>query len=166
LAVDRVILPEIRLLVRTEAMIVLRRRNAFLLTMCLWTLLASSGCGDGKPSIDTSLTEATVTGVVSVKGVPATGGTILFNPSNSGRHVPTRTAEIGPDGRYTIKTYTGDNQVTFGGEIAKKNMGLGLMKEYAGVKAGENTIDYDLMGAGSSQKTTIDLTKKMQRRRG
>ncbi|HZW30095.1 MAG TPA: hypothetical protein VFF52_05265 [Isosphaeraceae bacterium] len=148
-------------------MIVLRRRNAFLLTMCLWTLPASSGCGDGKPSIDTSLNEATVTGVVSVKGVPATGGTILFNPSNSGRIVATRTAEIGPDGRYTIKTYTGDNQVTFGGEIAQKHMGLGLMKEYASVKAGENTIDYDLMGAGSSQKAaTFDLTKKGQRRRG
>jgi hypothetical protein len=149
-----------------EAMIVLRRCNAFLLAMCLWTLPASSGCGDGKPSIDTSLNEATVTGVVSVKGVPATGGTILFNPSNSGRIVATRTAEIGPDGRYTIKTYTGDNQVTFGGEIAKKHMGLGLMKEYAGVKAGENTIDYDLMGAGSSQRATIDPTKKGQRRRG
>ena len=40
-------------------------------------------------------------GVVTVKGEPATGGVILFNPSNSGRIVPARTAEIGPDGRIT-----------------------------------------------------------------
>src|SRR5262245_7601552 len=110
-------------------MIVLRRRDALHISMSFLALAAISGCGDGKPSIDTSLSEATVTGAVSVKGVPATAGTILFNPSNSGRIVPTRSAEIGPDGRYTIKTLTGDNVVTFEGEIAKKNMGLGLMRE-------------------------------------
>jgi hypothetical protein len=120
-----------------------------------------SGCGDAKPYTDTSLTEATVTGVVSVKGAPATGGVIRFNAANSGRIVPARTADIGPDGHYTIKTYTGDNQVTFAGEIAEKNRGLGLMKEYAGVKSGENEINFDLMGGGS-QKGGIDLEKKGQ----
>lgn len=147
-------------------MIVARRCNRVLIAAGLLSLPAITGCGDGKPSIDTSLTEATVTGVVSVKGVPATAGTINFNPSNSGRIVSTKTAEIGPDGRYTIKTYTGDNLVTFGGAIAQKNMGLGLMREYASVKSGANTIDYDLMGAGSSQKAGIDLAKKGQRRKG
>jgi hypothetical protein len=147
-------------------MTVLRRRDVFLCAMTFLTWAAISGCGDGKPSIDTSLTEATVTGVVSVKGEPATGGTIHFNPSNSGRIVPTRTAEIAPDGTYTIKTYTGDNRVTFGGELAKKHMGLGLLREYASVHSGENKIDYDLMGAGSSQKAGIDLEKKAQRKRG
>ena len=74
----------------------------------LWrSWLPPAGCGDGKPWVDTSLKEATVSGVVSVKGKPADGGTILFNPSNSGRIVPSRTAKIGPDGSYTIKTYTG-----------------------------------------------------------
>src|SRR5262245_42120567 len=107
-----------------EAMIVLRRRDALISAITSLILAAAPGCGDGKPTVDTSLNEATVTGVVSVRGVPATGGTILFNPSNSGRIVPTRTAEIGSDGRFTIKTYTGDNQVTFGGEVAKKNPGL------------------------------------------
>ena len=67
-----------------------------------------------------------MSGTVTVKGTPATGGRILFNPSNSGRIVPTRTADIGPDGSYTIKTLTGDNRVTFDGEIATKNMGVGL----------------------------------------
>jgi hypothetical protein len=111
------------------------------------------------------LNEATVTGVVSVKGVPATGGTILFNPSNSGRIVPARTAEIQPDGRYNIKTYTGDNQVTFSGEVATKNMGVGLLREYAGVQSGSNEIDFDLM-SGGGKKGPIDLEKKGMQKGG
>jgi hypothetical protein len=103
--------------------------------------------------------EATVSGKVSVKGTPATGGKILFNPSNAGRIVPSRVADIAADGSYTIKTLTGDNRVTFEGEIATKNMGVGLLKEYAGVETGENHVDFDLMGGGSKQ-ITYDLTKK------
>lgn len=124
-------------------------------------LAMAAGCSDGKPYTDTSLTEATVTGVVSIKGEPATGGIILFNPSNSGRIVPAKSADIGPDGRYTIKTYTGDNQVSFGGEIAEKNRGVGLMKEYASVKSGDNEIDFDLLGE-NSKKGGIDLSRKGQ----
>ncbi len=70
----------------------------------------------------------------------------MFNPSNSGRIVPSRTAEIGSDGRYTIKTYTGDNRVTYGGELAKKYPGLGLRQDYATVASGENSIDFDVAG--------------------
>jgi hypothetical protein len=122
-----------------------------------------SGCGDGKPYTDTSLNEATVSGVVSVNGVPATGGTIYFNPSNSGRIVPTRTAEIGPDGRYTIKTYTGDNQVTYGGDLAKKNTGVGLRRDFATVQSGANTFDFDVMGPGG-KSLNVDLAKRGRRR--
>jgi hypothetical protein len=139
---------------------VFRMRAFYSLTIVSFTLACLQGCGDGKPGVDASLTEATVTGVVSVKGTPATGGQIRFNPSNSGRIVPTRSAEIGPDGRYTIKTYTGDNRVSFDGEVAAKNTGVGLLKEYANVQSGENQIDYDLMGAGSSQKSLYDVSKK------
>ncbi len=117
------------------------------------------GCGEGKPWVDTSLTEASVSGTVSVKGTPATGGKILFNPSNAGRIVPTRTADIGPDGSYTIKTLTGDNRVTFEGELASKNPGLGLIKEYAKVGSGENHVDFDLMGEGS-KNVPYELSKK------
>jgi hypothetical protein len=123
------------------------------------SLAVIQGCGDGKPWVDTSLTEATVTGVVSVKGIPAPGGTILFNPSSAGRIVPTKSAEIGPDGRYTIKTYTGDNRVTFDGEVASKNAGVGLIKEYANVESGENHVDFDLLGEGG-KKAPFELTKK------
>lgn len=142
-------------------MIVLRRRDAFLWAMTFLSWAANPGCGDGKPSIDTSLTEATVTGVVTAKGVPVTGGTINFNPSNSGRIVPTRTAEIGSDGTYTLKTYTGDNLVTYGGELAAKHVGVGLKRDYASVQPGENKLDFDVLEGGKNPN--IDLTKKSQR---
>jgi hypothetical protein len=144
-------------------MIVLRRRDAFLLAMTLVSWAAIPGCGDGKPSMDTSLTEATVKGVVTAKGVPVKGGTINFNPSNSGRIVPTRTAEIGPDGTYTIKTNTGDNLVTYGGELAAKHMGVGLKRDYANVQSGENQLDFDVLEGGKNPN--IDLTKKGQFKR-
>ncbi|MFO0888936.1 MAG: hypothetical protein U0790_07280 [Isosphaeraceae bacterium] len=121
-------------------------------------LLGLAGCGDGKPAIDTSKTEAVVKGVVSIKGTPATGGEIRFNPSNSGRIVPTRTAPIGPDGSYSITTYTGDNVVTFDGEVAARNKGVGLMREYAKVERGEQEINFDLMGEGA-RRVPYDLSK-------
>ena len=120
----------------------------------------AAGCGDGKPWVDTSLNEATVSGVVSVKGKPADGGTIMFNPSNSGRIVPTRTAKIGADGSYTIKTYTGVNQVSFDGEVAAKNRGVGLLKEAVDVAAGENKADFDLLGEGGGKKPLYPIEGK------
>jgi hypothetical protein len=145
-------------------MIILRRRSVFVFGLTFLSLAALPGCGDGKPSVDTSLTEATVSGVVTANGVPATGGTIYFNPSNSGRIVPTKSADIGPDGRYTIKTYTGDNRVTYGGELAKKNTGVGLRKDYADVQRGENKLDFDVLGGGN-KIGDIDLAKKAQGKR-
>src|SRR4029077_7509151 len=102
----------------------------------LFLACATAGCGDGKPWVDKSMTEATVSGIVSVKGKPADGGTILFNGNSSGRSVPIRSAEIGPDGSYTIKAFTGVNQVSFDGKIATKNMGVGLVKEACDVSSG------------------------------
>src|SRR5262249_19964640 len=107
-----------------EPMIVSRRCCSVLRRLMIPLILATiTGCGDGKPYMDPSLTEATVRGTVTAKGEPVTAGRILFNPSNAGRLVPTKTAEIGPDGHYTIKTYTGDNLVTYEGEVAKKYPG-------------------------------------------
>jgi hypothetical protein len=144
-------------------MTVLRRSNSFLPLFALGGLALTAGCGDGKPSVDTSLTEATVSGVVSVRGVPATGGTIHFNPSNYARIVSTRTATIGPDGTYTIKTYTGDNQVTFGGEVAKKNPGVGLLRDFATVKSGQNEINFDVAQGGKTGG--FDITKRVKPKR-
>jgi hypothetical protein len=141
-----------------------RRRGYFLVLTMILNLGTAPGCGDGKPYVDTSLNEATVTGLVSANGVPATAGTIHFNPSNSGRIVATRSAEIGPDGKYTIKTYTGDNQVTYSGELAKKNPGVGLRRDFATVQAGENNFDFDVLGAGG-KSLNFDVTKAKQRKK-
>ena len=110
------------------------------------TLVAlGQGCS-GTPSVDTSLTEVTVTGVVKVKGKPASGGQISFNPSNRDRKVPAFTAPIGQDGNYTIKTYTGENMVTFGGEVAKAYPMLGMTKKFCVVTGGGQQKDFDLLG--------------------
>jgi hypothetical protein len=127
-------------------------------------LLWLAGC-DGKPSVDTSQTEATVTGTVRVRGTPAEGGTILFNPSNSGRLVPTRSAAIGKDGAYTITTLTGGNQVTFGGEVATKNQGVGLAREYVEVKGGENHADFDLLSPNSGKKMPLPIDQLQKKGR-
>jgi hypothetical protein len=143
-------------------MIVLRWRVLVTLALTLPGVALITGCGDGKPSMDTSLTEATVSGVVSVKGIPATGGAILFNPSNAGRIVPARSAPIGPDGNYTIKTLTGTNQVSFEGEVAKKNVGVGLIKDFAEVTSGENKKNFDLMGEGGGKRIQFPADGKRQ----
>jgi hypothetical protein len=129
-------------------------------------VLAIAGCGDGKPWVDSSLNEATVSGVVSVKGKPATGGTILFNPSNSSRIVPTRTAKIGPDGSYSVKTYTGINQVSFDGEVAAKNQGVGLVKEAVDVVGGENKANFDLLGEGGGKKPLYPIDGPLAAKKG
>ena len=142
---------------------IMRRCKAFLAAALLGGAVAS-GCSDGKPYQDTSMREATVSGVVKAKGEPVTtGGSILFNASNSGRIVPTRTATIGPDGRYTIKTYTGVNIVTYEGEIAKKYPGLGLKRDAAEVQSGENSFDFDILE--SAKSPTIDMSKMPKTRK-
>ncbi len=149
-------------------MFVHRRIAGAFVAFGLLTMSTNPGCGDGKPSTDTSLTEATVTGVVKANGEPVTeGGTIAFNPSNYGRKVAARTAQIGPDGRYTITTYTGDNQVSYGGPVASKHPGVGLRHDFATVTSGENTFDFDVLAEGG-KKVSIDPARlpKVGKKRG
>jgi hypothetical protein len=133
-----------------------RRRDPVLWVVALLTLAPSPGCNDGKPSVDTSRNEATVSGTVKVKGVPAEGGTIIFNPSNSERIVAARSAPINKDGTYTITTYTGGNQILFEGDLAMKNREIGLLREYVEVQRGTNTADFDLLGE-NSKKSPLPL---------
>ena len=116
--------------------------------------------------MDTSLNEATVSGVVSVKGKPADGGTILFNASNSGRIVPTRTAKIGPDGSYTVKTYTGINQVSFDGEVDRQEPRRRAGQGSVDVAPGENKADFDLLGEGGGKKPLYPIEGKVRKKTG
>jgi hypothetical protein len=114
-------------------------------------ILAGIGAGcDGRPSVDSSTTEATVSGTILVRGKPATGGEILFNPANVDRPVGPRSAPIGKDGTYTIKTYTGGNQVGFAGSLATENPGLFRFKQYYEVQKGENKKDFDLLNGSEA----------------
>jgi hypothetical protein len=130
-----------------------RRRDAVLWAVVLVTVLMPfcQGCMDGKPSVDSSRNEATVSGTVKVKGVPAEGGSIVFSASNSERIVPPKSAPINKDGTYTVTAYTGGNQILFEGELAKKNPEIGLVREYVEVQRGSNTADFDLLGPNSKK---------------
>jgi hypothetical protein len=72
-----------------------------------------AGCGDGRPSVNSSTTEeGTVRGKVTLAGQPLTGGQLVFNPANYQRKTaPARSASIGDDGTYTVKTLAGSNMV-------------------------------------------------------
>jgi hypothetical protein len=143
--------------VQSQHMIRSQRRQIGQLSMILLIVPFCQGCDEGKPHVDTSKNEATVSGTVKIRGKPAEGGTILFNGSNSERIVEHRTAPIGKDGTYTVKTYVGLNQVTFGGEVAAENRAIGLIHEAAEVQPGENHADFDLLsGRGKGDGATGD----------
>ena len=113
--------------------------------MAALTLWAGGGCGEGKPAVDTSHTEATVKGVVKINGEPATEGEISFDPANYLRkNEVARLAPIGKDGTYTIKTLTGENQIKLKGMLARKTPALQYEARMLDVKSGENTFDFEV----------------------
>jgi hypothetical protein len=126
----------------------------------LAVLIAVLGGCDGAPSVDSSKTEATVTGHVSVKGKPAKGGEIIFDPSNVDRPVGPRSAPIGADGSYTITTFTGGNLVKFGGKLVSENPGLFRFKKYQEFQRGANTADFDLLADAEPASPTIPANPK------
>ncbi len=103
------------------------------------------GCGDsGTPHAESSKTEAKVTGKVTVNGVPAPKGAVLFNPANVNRKdVTSRSAEIRPDGTYEIMTLVGGNTVSAAGTGIKGDGG-GLSTVDFDVQSGTNSLDLDL----------------------
>ena len=152
-------------LVGMAPMIVLRWRVPVRIgddTCSVWPLVPVAGTAN-RASTPRS-TRRPSSGVVSVKGVPATGGTILFNPSNSG---PARPHPVGSDrtGRNLHDQDTdGDNQVSFEGEVAKKNAGVGLIKDFAEVTSGENKKDFDLMGKEGGRSFSFRPTANVRSR--
>jgi hypothetical protein len=122
----------------------MRIRYRFLVSLttaaAVWIIV---GCG-GPPPVDTSNVEANVKGVVKIDGAPATEGDIIFDAANYKRkEVAARSAPIGADGSYTIKTLTGENQVRLGGALVHKKGILGRVTRALDVKPGENTFDFE-----------------------
>jgi hypothetical protein len=112
----------------------LTRSAAATLVMLGW------GCGSGAPPVDTSTTEATVKGIVTIRGKLVAGGTISFDPSNVKRKSePVRSARIGKDGSYTIKTLVGRNNVSVSTPVTVKDPLLQYNSCSFDVANGENT---------------------------
>jgi hypothetical protein len=88
------------------------RHAAGWLALALGAAGVGAGCNPSAPAFSGSREEATVTGIVRVRGKPVTGGEITFRASNVNRpDAPTKNARIGKDGRYTIRTLVGENFV-------------------------------------------------------
>jgi hypothetical protein len=120
-----------------------RRHVVGWLALALW--MAGGGCGNPSGSME----EATVKGIVRVRGKPVTNGQITFHASNiNRRNAPTTNAPIGKDGSYTAKTLVGENSVTVICKelFARKNQMLQDLEDGQLVKiqAGENTLDINV----------------------
>lgn len=113
-------------------------------------LLVGHGCSESTPQIESGSTKATVKGTVRIKGAPATGGTVVFDPSNYKRKSePPRTAPIGKDGTYTVETLTGPNRVSLTGpEVMKALPEAQFQKLDYDVKSGDNSYDISLPVSG------------------
>jgi len=88
--------------------------------------------------------EATVKGTVTVKGEPLTKGQVNFDPANVNRKVGPRTAPIGSDGTYTIKTLIGQNTVRVTGPTIGRDPNLAMNERILDVQSGENQISIEL----------------------
>src|SRR5690606_22925014 len=107
-----------RPIVPSEARPMTRSPASRLLPLLLGALapFVASGCGQGPPPVSASKTEATVRGKVVVRGKAATKGQVVFDPSNIRRKdAVARTAELNPDGTYSITTLIGENDVRYEG---------------------------------------------------
>jgi hypothetical protein len=111
--------------------------------------VAGGGCNTFAPGLPGSAEEATITGIVRVRGKPASSGEITFRSSNVNRRgAPTKNAPIGKDGRYTITTLVGENfvLVVCKEPFKRENQTLLDLEDGQMVKVGpgENTIVIDL----------------------
>lgn len=114
-----------------------------LTALCVVALGCESN-GGGTPPTSTSKTEVNVSGTVTVKGKPATGGKITFDATNINRKdVQPTSADIGKDGKYSAKTYPGDNGVQISG-VPGQAM---LFRQRKEISEGDNTYDVELEAA-------------------
>ena len=121
-----------------------RRHVVGWLALALW--MAGAGCGN---PFSSSMEEATVKGIVRVRGKPVTNGQISFRALNvNRRNAPTKNAPIGKDGSYKVNALVGENSVTVVCKelFTRQNQNLMDLEDGQMVKiqAGDNTLDIDL----------------------
>ena len=104
--------------------------------------LGAGGCAPSVPYAESSQTEATVSGKVTLTDKPVTKGQVIFDPSNVNRRTePARMAEIGKDGAYVVKTLIGANRVTVAIPGRQTKAGFPYVQQTFDVQSGTNTFD-------------------------
>jgi hypothetical protein len=91
--------------------------------------------------------EVTLKGTVRVRGKPVNNGRVTFRTSNVNRPTaPTKEAEIGKDGTYTIATLVGLNfiEVTCKETLGAKNRDLMENEQPINIKSGQTTLDINI----------------------
>jgi len=116
-------------------------------------MIAAPGCGDGRPQ------RVPISGQVFIDGKPLTMGIISLIPDNA----RPASATIGPDGRFTLKTFEpGDGAVLGTHPVAiraNELVGPSTLKWYAPKKyADETTSGLTATIAGPTDSLVINLT--------
>ena len=106
------------------------------------SLVIGGGCGS-QPGAETSTNEVTVKGIVKLDGKPVTEGEIVFDPSNYQRQSPPKSAPIGKNGSYEVKTLAGLNTVRLGPGLLKKYPILQHRHKTFNAQDAENTFDFE-----------------------
>jgi hypothetical protein len=123
------------------------RRGAARLALALTVLMPLSGCGQSEAVIPATLP---VKGKVSFKGKPLNAGSIVFEPTDSGKDAY---GKIQPDGSFELTTYkendgavAGTHRVYVTG-LAKNAIPLKFTHASSSkveVEVGESTTDYPI----------------------
>jgi len=120
-------------------MIRVRKPVVLLATAMLLVIWGCDGGGGGAPAVSGSSEESTVKGTVTIKGKPASKGTVVFDPANTSRRTAlARNAEIGSDGTFTVTTLVGQNIVSLEGR------GMPTYRQPVDVKSGGDTVNIDV----------------------
>ncbi len=112
--------------------------------------LAFSGCSDA-PAVTGSMEEATVKGVVKIRGKAATGGKVTFRGSNINRpNAKVVEADIGKDGTFTAKPLIGKNFVEISSKdlMTARNRELTENEQLVDIPSGEATLNIELPATG------------------
>lgn len=125
----------------------MQSRSRLLSALILTVAFTCSGCDEtsGAPRASSSTTQAKVKGRVTLKGKPLAKAEIQFNPANVHRKTaPVVATTIDDDGNYEVTTLVGENTITLGGRVLRKNVQLQYTARTLEVKEGDNTYDLPL----------------------
>lgn len=87
--------------------------------------------------------KSVVSGTVTVKGKPATGGTLVFKPNHAVANAATAAATVQFDGKFSVETFSGPCEVSFEGPGFKKDADPGGGVRSIILDEGESTTQID-----------------------